>query len=259
MNRLIAKAVDGLLLCAFILPLSLWTYQRNGLWTNEMAFWKDCIKKAPRKERVHHNLGFVYYELGHLDDAGREFEEALRFNPDYALSLYNLGLVYYRRGLLSEAVNHYTRTIELHPTFPNAYYNLGLAYHHLGQYQEAINAYEALRRLKPNYENAHHRLGLAYKQLRQWERAIQSFQEELNQHPNNFSAHLCLAETYMELKEGSKALFHFQKAITDPDLREDEKIRKMALKLEDAQREKGKIGKQTLRRAGMPSEFGDKK
>ena len=69
MNRFIAKTVDWMLLSAFILPLSLWTYQRNGLWTNEMELWKDCVRKAPQKERAHHNLGFVYYELGQSDDA----------------------------------------------------------------------------------------------------------------------------------------------------------------------------------------------
>jgi hypothetical protein len=42
----------------------------------------------------------------------------------------------------------------------------------------------------------------------------------------------------MKLKEGSKALFHFQKALAYPHLTEDEKIRKMVLKLEAAQREK---------------------
>src|SRR4030043_720211 len=135
MNRFIGTKVEWVLFFFLILSLSLWTYQRNDLWNSEIELWKDCVRKAPGKERVHHNLGFVYYELGRWDDAKMEFEEALRLTPDYALSFYNLGLVYYQKGLLIEAVNHYTKAIALDPTFPNSYFNLGLAYHHLGCHQ----------------------------------------------------------------------------------------------------------------------------
>ena len=132
MKKIAEKLVDWFIPFGIILLLSVGTYQRNSIWNSELELWKDCVKKSPQKERVHHNLGFVYYELGRWDDAEEEFEEALRLNPRYALSLYNLGLLFYRKGYTDEAIDYYQKAIELDPNFPDSYYNLGIAYHQKG-------------------------------------------------------------------------------------------------------------------------------
>src|SRR4030042_5443092 len=107
------EAIDWFALMCIIILLSIGTYQRNTHWNSEIELWKDCVKKSPQKERVHHNLGYAYYGIGQLDKAQEEFEDALRLNPRYALSMYNLGLVYYRKGLMDEAIGFYKRAIEL--------------------------------------------------------------------------------------------------------------------------------------------------
>ena len=92
-------------------------------------------RKLPQKERTHHNLGFAYYELEQWDEAKRAFEEALRLNPRYALSMYNLGLVFYKKGFLEEAIDCYKKAIDLDPAFPESFYNLGIAYYQKGAYE----------------------------------------------------------------------------------------------------------------------------
>jgi hypothetical protein len=69
MKRIESEAIDWVILFFIVLVLFIGTYQRNALWHSELELWKDCVKKSPRKERTHHNLGFVYYECGRWDEA----------------------------------------------------------------------------------------------------------------------------------------------------------------------------------------------
>jgi cytochrome c-type biogenesis protein CcmH/NrfG len=229
-------ALGWSLLFFIIIFLSMGTYQRNGLWNNQIEFWNDCIKKSPQKERVHHNLGYVYLELGRLDEAKEKFEEASRLNPHYALSMYNLGLVFYKKGLLDEAIVHYKKAIELDPNIPEPYYNLGIAYYEKGFYYEAIELYKKFLEAKPEYENANFRLGLAYGALKKWVEATASFQEELKYCPNNFYAHIYLGRAYMELEDYPKALFHLKKVLTFPNVPNVEGIREAISVIEANQR-----------------------
>ena len=145
------KIVDWLILVFILIFLLAGTYRRNSLWNSEVALWKDCVKKSPKKERTHHNLGFAYQELGRPDDAQREYKEALSLNPNYFLSMYDLGLVYYNKGLMEEAIDQYKKAIELNSNFPDCLYNLGLAYDQKGLYRDAIEAYKKCLETKPDY------------------------------------------------------------------------------------------------------------
>jgi tetratricopeptide (TPR) repeat protein len=226
------KFVEWFIPLGVILLLSIWTYQRNSIWNSELELWKDCVKKSPQKERVHHNLGFVYYEMERLDDAEKEFEQALRLNPRYALSLYNLGLVYYRKGSMDEAIRYYQKAIGLDSKSPDFFYNLGIAYYQKGLYEKAIQVYQKVLELNPDYENGHNSVGLVYEKSKQWDKAIQSFQEELGRHPGNVYTHLYLGDVYMEKKEYSKALAHFRKALEFPKLPDAERVRKLISSIE---------------------------
>ncbi len=113
MGKRIADGIAGSILLTLVIVLAIGAYARNSSWESEIELWRDCVKKSPQKERSHHNLGYSYYEEGRLEEARKEFQEALTLNPDYTLSRYNLGLVYYRKGRMKEAIDCYKKTIAL--------------------------------------------------------------------------------------------------------------------------------------------------
>ena len=226
MGKRITDGIAGSILVTLVIVLAIGAYARNSFWESEIELWKDCVKKAPQKERTHHNLGYSYYEEGRLEEARKEFEEALTLNPDYALSRYNLGLVYYRKGMMKEAIDCYKKAIVLDSAPPETYYNLGLAYHQRGHYSDAVKAFKTFLKAKPDYENAYNNLGLAYRRLKRWDQAVESFQEELKRNPENPNAYLNLGDLYYELKDYPKALVHFKRALTYPGLSEAERIKK---------------------------------
>jgi tetratricopeptide (TPR) repeat protein len=82
---------------------------------------------------VHRSV--AYYYLGvidamenNLNGAIRNYNSALKLNPEYAEVYFNLGAVYYKQGLQKQAEEAFLKTIELQPGFGRAHYSLGFVY-----------------------------------------------------------------------------------------------------------------------------------
>jgi hypothetical protein len=114
-------------LCATVVLFSIWTYQRNSVWSDEVALWKDSVEKSPKKARPHNNLGFALESRGDLKQAAAHYLKALRIKPDYADAHYNLGNVLARQGNFEEAVSRYSEALRFNPIHANAHNNLGNA------------------------------------------------------------------------------------------------------------------------------------
>jgi tetratricopeptide (TPR) repeat protein len=226
MGKRLTDGIERVLFIIIIFVLSVGAYARNSFWKDEIGLWTDCVRKAPQKERPHHNLGYAYYEKGCFEEAKRELGEALILNPDYTLSWYNLGLVYYRKGMTKEAIDCYEKALDLDSPPPETHYNLGLAYHQKGLYSKAIEAFQTFLEVKPDYRNGYNNLGLAYQRLGRWDEAAKSFQEELRWNPENPYAYLYLGDLYHQLKDDPRALVYYRKALACPGVPDAGRIEK---------------------------------
>ena len=90
-----------------ILLLMAGTYWRNRVWNSELELWTDCVKKSPKKDRPHHNLGFSFFNQGKYQEATDQYNQALRINPNYAEAHYNLGNAYLMIGNRGLALKEY--------------------------------------------------------------------------------------------------------------------------------------------------------
>ena len=82
-----------------VLLLSVLTYARNGVWTEEVRLWEDVTQKSPGSPRGHYNLGLAYGKQGRLEDALKEFQMTLNLNPNHSKARNNLGIIYDQQGL----------------------------------------------------------------------------------------------------------------------------------------------------------------
>jgi tetratricopeptide (TPR) repeat protein len=57
---------------------------------SEIALWESSVRLAPWNARGHNNLGYAYQLEGRLDEARREYETALRFDPALRKARLNL-------------------------------------------------------------------------------------------------------------------------------------------------------------------------
>jgi len=137
-----SKRITGILLCAVAITFSVWTYQRNIVWSDDIILWEDCVKKSPFKSRQHYSLGVILARNGNLDDAIKHYRTALNFKPDYVEAYYNLGNALARKGDAEAAIYNYRKALQLDSDFFKAYYNIARVLSQQGKTGEAIHYYQ---------------------------------------------------------------------------------------------------------------------
>lgn len=125
-------------------------------------FYKKAIGLNPQNPLYHNNYGNVLFNVGHYDEALKEFQDAVKWNPAYAHAYNNLASVY---GALGEnaqkqhdgttamkyyenAIFNFKKAIESDPEYAAAYYFLGITYRNIGDENNAqfyINKSKALQ------------------------------------------------------------------------------------------------------------------
>ncbi|WP_338866861.1 social motility TPR repeat lipoprotein Tgl [Myxococcus stipitatus] len=106
-----------------------------------------CAHVPSEKERrlaeIHYDLAITAQQDGHIQDAVRELNVALKNDPDYPEANNAMGvllhLAFQRHG---EAVEHYQRALKIRPGFSEARTNMANVYLDQGNYDEAIKLYE---------------------------------------------------------------------------------------------------------------------
>jgi hypothetical protein len=139
------------------------TVQRIGVWQNSYTLWDDTVKKSPNVALVHDAFGEALMERGAVDDAIRQFQVALRLEPEstarnlgpvarnaIANTYNNLGAAYGRKGMTDDAIPLFATAIRLNPGFGKAYFNLGNAFMQKGAVAQALQCFETAFRLNPD-------------------------------------------------------------------------------------------------------------
>ena len=229
------------------LLFSIWTYQWNGVWSDEVTLWTDGIEKAPGKSRPHINLGNAFLQDGRAFEALEQYKRALEIQPELAETHYNAGIVLHALGDYLQAIEFYEQAIELDPDHAKAHNNLGRSLAKLGRYaeakvhyrralalkpdhapahqnlgtvladegrtDEAITHYRAALRVQPNLKEAHAALGFALASQSKHDEAVLVFRDSLRVEPNYALAHYHLARSLTQLGRASEAEAHYAEAL----------------------------------------------
>jgi len=200
-------------LCAMAGVCSVWTYERNRVWGDEVSLWSDCVQKSPLKARPHNNLGYALRTQGKVDEAIGHYTEALRIKPDYGEAHTNLGAALALQGRLEEAMSHYAEALRIDPDSVGAHSNLGSALVNLGRFDEAAgHCCEALR-IDPDFAEAHSNLGSALAGLGRLEEAASHCYQALKLKPDHAEAHVNLGAVLLSQGKLEGAIDHFSEAL----------------------------------------------
>ncbi len=136
--------------------------KRNRVWRDELTLYTTALASAPEAYPIRLNLGAVYFDLGELKQAERQWLKALETAPTSPIIWNDLGLVYQKEHRYSEAVVMFHKAIKLRPDYADPHLNLGVMYESLKMLPEAEKELRTALALSPLNLHLHNRLGLLY-------------------------------------------------------------------------------------------------
>ena len=155
------------------------TYYALGLAKSGLAqlFYKNNFLEKTKKILFFFNSFYSESLSKKYEEAIKDFNEAIRLNPNYAEAYNDRGVAKYDLGKYSESIEDYNRAIQLNSSFFGAYSNRGLVKVKIGKYKEAIEDYNEAIKLNPDYAGAYYNRGLAKIKLNQHNEAIFDFEK----------------------------------------------------------------------------------
>lgn len=101
---------------------------------------KEQAASAPAADpaKEHFDKGVQFSLKGQIDDAIKEYEAVLTYNPNSPEAHNNLGFAYFDKNDIDKAVEHQRKALEANSNLANGYYGLALALEAKGDKKGAI-------------------------------------------------------------------------------------------------------------------------
>jgi tetratricopeptide (TPR) repeat protein len=129
--------------------------------------------------------GICYQQLGNLDAAFRDYEEAIRVDPSDPLLYANRSDIHRRRNRLDPAIADASAAIKLDPKRAGSYWTRTAAYEEKHQWTEAIADATSCIGLDPKYTDCFNKRAYAYFNLRKYDQALADLEEALRLDPHS--------------------------------------------------------------------------
>ena len=183
------KWANVALLCGVVVVFSIWTYQRNGVWKDEITLWQDCVMKSPASVRSLSNLASSLYMKGKFDEAFGLLNKAVRLNPADEKVHVHLGNVLFAMGNRDQAIKNYRKALRLYPAYDKAHINLGSVLLFEGRVKEAVVHFKEALRINNFNDKAHSNLAKALLKEGKTQEAVIHFEKALRINPDNIDAY----------------------------------------------------------------------
>jgi tetratricopeptide (TPR) repeat protein len=190
------------------------TFRNKSEWALAIKEYTEAIRLNPNYALAYHNRGRAYEGNNDLDRAIADYTSAIKLNSSYAYSYQYRGELYRQKGDNDRAIADCTEAIRLEPNSANTYATRGVAYYEKKDYDRAIADLTVSIRLRPNYTFAYYFRGLAYQNKNDYDRAIADFTETIRTNSSYYWAYANRGYIYLEYKKNyDQAIADYTEAI----------------------------------------------
>lgn len=157
-------------------------YMESGHIDEAIKYLETSYEKEDNA-KVSGNLGAAYMQKGDMNTAGGYLNHAIELDPDYDMALSNMGHVYRSHGQNEKSLQVYTKAYEVNPDNPVYIMNIANALAGMGNLHEAKEWLEfGLER--DEYPEYYNNLGNVLNKLGETRAAVQCYQKMLDEKPN---------------------------------------------------------------------------
>ena len=112
-------------------PAQTWCYGNDSADDQTIAGCTRVIQSGRENQRdlasAYFNRGLAYGHKGDFDRAIRDFDQAIKINPNYPDALNNRGLAYISQGQFDRAIQDFDQVLKLDPKDADAIRNRAMA------------------------------------------------------------------------------------------------------------------------------------
>ncbi len=203
--------------------------QQNILAYDQKQLYRASLSRAPDNKRVRVSLALALASEGFLQEAKKELQKVLTFDPHDDIARLNIGRILYLQKKYLEALEEYEKintsskrltankeevfralidgyriALEKDPQDPKVYYSLGIIFSKKGDISASIAAYQEAVRYDPGMKEALYNLGVSYAQIGQWPQALEWLKKSL-QIPGDPQFDRVIAQYLKDVRQKPKA------------------------------------------------------
>ncbi|MGB3729561.1 MAG: tetratricopeptide repeat protein [Thermodesulfobacteriota bacterium] len=115
-------------------------YEKRRSYGQAATYYRQAAEIAPSRE-IHNYLGNSLIYQGYYPQAIKQFQSAIKLDPNYASAYQNMGIAYYYMNKPQDTIKSQKKAISLNPNSPDAYYFLAQGYDKTKNTQQAISYY----------------------------------------------------------------------------------------------------------------------
>ncbi len=116
----------------------------NEDYKNALIVYRRALELEPDNSKIHCNLGYLYWGMGNIDEAIKEYKLSIKFDSKYDIAYNNLGVIYLDDLVqMQNAIDCFKKAVECNPNYALAYYNLGRCYALKNENIEAAKYFQA--------------------------------------------------------------------------------------------------------------------
>ncbi len=197
---------------AFMIPVGAMAFGKVYKAAPEAQRIGYVVADLPSSARAHFNYGAALQKVHRLDEAEKEYDAALQFDPNYAKVYINLGQLFMSKSKLDQAKKNYEKAISLDPKTAETHSGYAYALERLGQPDEARAEYETAIRLNPKSAQLYYFYGTFLDKRGEADAAIAQYQRALEVDPKFGDAHSELAVALFTKGDLPGAEKHFTEA-----------------------------------------------
>ncbi|HAI98953.1 TPA: hypothetical protein DCL30_05525 [Candidatus Peribacteria bacterium] len=111
-----SHGISSVVLCALAAVLGVLSYRQSLTWASTELLYRRAVASYPDTFIAQHNLGWMLFQDGKLDEAIEHLEKAVEIDPKRALAHANLGIAYGKKGMYDEGLKELYLSLKLDPS-----------------------------------------------------------------------------------------------------------------------------------------------
>ena len=125
----------------------------RGNFEEALKNFDEALKYNPQKDLVHFYKGVVYQSMGKTDNAIDCYTEAININKNMVDAYYNRGQLLFNSAP-AKALDDFVKAAALDSKFIDAYYSIAAIQKNMGDYHAALKNLDKIIEIEPNAVNA---------------------------------------------------------------------------------------------------------